>query len=130
MNLFLKQKLQPFCGLFPILTSSLPLLHTAWTFFVSLDYTKFLSFFFNLKLLSFLCIFFNWRKITLQCCECFCHTTMQISYTYTYIPSFLSLPCLLPSHPTRSSQTTWLGSLCYTATPQQLSILHVKVEVS
>ena len=45
---------------------------------------------------------------------------MQISYTYTYIPFFLSLPPLLSSHPTKSSQRTQLGSLCYTETPQQL----------
>ena len=120
MNLFLKQKLQPFCGVFPILTSSMPLLHTAWTFFVSLDCTKFLSFFLSLKLPNFLFIFFNWRKVTLQRCDCYCHITMQTSHTYTYIPFFLSLPPLLPSHPTKSSQRTRLGSLCYTETPQQL----------
>ena len=39
--------------------------------------------------------FFNWRKIALQCCDGFCHTTMQISHNYTYIaslPSPYSIP--------------------------------------
>ena len=40
-----------------------------------------------------------------------------------YIPSLLSLPPFPPSHPPRSSQSTWLDSLCYTTTShQQLSI--------
>ena len=35
---------------------------------------------------------------------------------YVYLPSFLSLPALLPSRCSRSSQSSRLGSLCNTAT--------------
>ena len=63
----------------------------------------------------------------LQCCVGFCYTTMQISHNYTYISSFLSLPPLNPSHPSRSSQSTRLDSLCDIATSHQLSILHDSV---
>ena len=46
---------------------------------------------------------------------------------YTYKPSLLRLPRTLlpPSHPSRSSQSTGLGSLCYTAAPHWLAVLHV-----
>ena len=74
--------------------------------------------------------FFNWRKIALQCCICFCHTTMRISHNYIYTPSLLSLLPLLPrSHSYRFSQSTSLGSLCYTAASHSLSVLHMIVYV-
>ena len=76
------------------------------------------------SLSSFCFCFFNWRKIALQCCVGFCHTTTWISHNYTDITSLLSLPPLLPSHPTRSSQSSRLGSLCYIVTSHQLSVLH------
>ena len=38
---------------------------------------------------------------------------------------FLSLPPLPRLHPSRTSQSVRLGSLCYTETSQQLSILHM-----
>ena len=41
----------------------------------------------------------------------------------------LSLPPLLPSLPSRSSQSPWLGSLCYIANFHQLYILHVVVYI-
>ena len=47
---------------------------------------------------------------------------MQISHNYTYITSLSSLP---PLPDPRSSQSTRLGSLCYTATSHQLSLLHM-----
>ena len=56
----------------------------------------------------FLNLFFNWRTIGLQCCVAFCHKTMWLShsfiyiYIYTYIPYFLNLPLLPPSHPSGS----------------------------
>ena len=53
----------------------------------------------------------------------FFNSSATISHKYTYIPSFLSLPPLSPSHSSRSSQSTRLGSLCHTATSHQLSIL-------
>ena len=65
-------------------------------------------------------VIFNWRKIALQCCDGFCHTTMQISqncvcvYIYIYVISLLSLPLLLSSHPSRPSQSTcWAPCVTY-----------------
>ena len=78
---------------------------------------------------GFFLYFFNWRKLTLQCWVGFCHTTMRISHNYTYIPSLLSLPPLPPSLTSRPSQSTWLGSLCFTATSHQLFILHMIVYI-
>jgi len=44
-------------------------------------------------------------------------------YIYIYIPPEASLPPA-PSHPSRSSQSTELSSLCYTASSHWLAILH------
>ena len=52
--------------------------------------------------------------IALPCCVSSCCTTMWIT-EYTYIPFLLSLPPTSLSHPSRSSQSTELSSLCYTA---------------
>ena len=46
---------------------------------------------------------------------------MRIKYMYTYIPS---LPRPTPPHSSRLSQSTELGSLCYTAASHWLSISH------
>ena len=54
---------------------------------------------------------------------------MQISHDYTYITSLLGLPPLTPAHSSRLSQSAWLGSLCYTATSHQVSILHMMVYI-
>ena len=51
---------------------------------------------------------------------------MWISQKYTYISSLLSLPHP-PSHPSSSSQSTELSSLCCTAASHQPSILHTVV---
>ena len=49
---------------------------------------------------------------------------------YTYIPSLLSLPPnLCPSHPSRSSHSTWLSSLCYATPSHQLFISHMVADV-
>ena len=50
---------------------------------------------------------------------------MGISHNYIYIPSLLHLP---PSS-SRSSQSTSLGSLCYPAASQWLSVLHMVVYI-
>ena len=73
--------------------------------------------------------FFNWRIIALQCCGSLCHTSTRIHYNYIY--SFpLQPPFPTPSCPSRSSQSTKLGSLCYTAASRQLGILHDSVYMS
>ena len=53
---------------------------------------------------------FNWRKIALQCCVGFCHTTHKSA-----IIIHVSPPSPSPLHPSRSSQHTGLGFLCYRA---------------
>ena len=50
-------------------------------------------------------------------------------YIYISLPSFLSLPPLSLSHPSRSSQNTRLDSPCHTATAHQLSILHTVLRI-
>ena len=60
------------------------------------------------------------------------YNNMNHNTIYIYIPYLLSLPSppllsLPPCHPSRSSQSTRLGILCYTAASHQLSILHVVV---
>ena len=52
-----------------------------------------------------------------------CESAISI---YIYIYSFpLESPFPAPSHPYRSSQSTWLSSLGYTANSHQLAILHM-----
>ena len=60
---------------------------------------------------------------------CFCHTPTRISHIYTYTSSILSLPAFSPYHPSKSSQSARLGSLCYTAISPQLSTLHMIVYI-
>ena len=61
---------------------------------------------------------FYWRIVALQCCVVYCRTTTQISHNYTYIRSSLvRLPPFPSPCPARLSQSTRLGSLCYTAAP-------------
>ena len=70
-------------------------------------------------------IFLDWRIIALQCCGALCHTSMLISHNYIYIYIYLYPPTLLslppPAfHPSRSSQSSRLGSLCYIAASHKL----------
>ena len=69
-----------------------------------------------------------WRVIALVCCVgSYC--TIWLSPEYTYSPSSRAcLPPALPSHPSRSSQTTRLGSV-HTAPSHQPSVLHVAAYV-
>ena len=74
---------------------------------------------------------FNWRIIPLQRCVGFCHTTTWISHKYTHIPfplELLSHP-QSPSHSSRSSQSTRLSFLCYTATSHKVTILHMVIYI-
>ena len=57
-------------------------------------------------------------------------STVKISHNYTFITSLLSLPPFPSPHPSRSTQCTRLGSLCYLTTSHQLSILHMAVYTS
>ena len=69
-------------------------------------------------MLLFLFLHLYWGIIALQCCVSFCGTSKWISYMYKYIPisppSWASLPPSL-SHPSRSSQSTEMISLCHVA---------------
>ena len=64
--------------------------------------------------------------IALQYCLCLYCTTKWISYIYTYITSLLILPVALLSHPSGSSETTVLSSLCY----KQLPTIHTYLMLS
>ena len=68
-------------------------------------------------------LFFNWWKLALQCHIGSCLRKMGISHNDTYIPTSLETPSAPPSHPSRSSKSTRLGSLYYSATSHQLSSL-------
>ena len=69
------------------------------------------------------------RKFLYNVVLAFCCTATRISHNYTYITSLLSLPPLPLFHPSRSSQSARLGSLCYIAASHQLSVLHIAVYI-
>ena len=73
-----------------------------------------------------------WSIIASQYYASFCCTTRQISHIHTHVPisppSWASLPSSL-SHPSRSSQSTELISLCYAAASHQPTILHSLVYI-
>ena len=73
-----------------------------------------------------------WSITGSQYCVSFCCTTKRIRDMHTYIPisspSWTSLPSSL-SHPSRSSQSTKLISLCYAAASHQPTILHSVVYI-
>ena len=78
--------------------------------------------------ISFIFLIFNWKIIPLQCCVGF-YSTTWISPKYTLYPLPLESHPLPPSHPSRSSQSTKLSSLCHTAAFHYLSILHMVVYI-
>ena len=73
-----------------------------------------------------------WSPVASQYYVSFCCTTKWISHMHTYVPisppSWAYLPSSL-SHPSRSSQSTDLISLCYAAASHWLSILHLVVYI-
>ena len=66
---------------------------------------------------------FHWRIIALQCCVGFWHTTMCISYKYTFIPFLLDIFPPPASHSFQSSQSTELSSLYFTHSNVYVSVL-------
>ena len=64
---------------------------------------------------------FYWNIIALQCHVSFCCTAARISHMYTHMPLVLHLPLTLSFHPSMSSPSTELSSLCYTAASPQLA---------
>ena len=86
------------------------------------------------------CIYIYIYIIVLQCCVSFCCTNVSAIVLlscfsrvqlYVYINLLLLRPpSHPPSHPSRSSQSIELSSLCYTAVSHQLSILHGNVYMS
>ena len=82
---------------------------------------------FWLSLFYYFLIDLYWSIIASQYCFSFCCTTKWISHMHTYAPiyppSWASLPPSL-SHPSRSSQSNQLISLCYAAASHQITILH------
>ena len=81
----------------------------------------------NSRVPFFFLIDLYWSIIVSQYCVSFCCTTKWISHMHTHVsispPSWASLPSSL-SHPSRSSQSTELISLCYAAACYQPTILH------
>ena len=69
---------------------------------------------------------FSWIIVALQCCISFCFTTMWMSCKCTWIPSPWATP---PSHPSGSSQSTELSSLCYIAASCWLYLTHGSVSI-
>ena len=67
--------------------------------------------------------FFYWNIIALQCHVSFCCTAARISHMYTYMPLVLHLPLTLSFHPSVSSPSTELSSVCCTAASPQLAIV-------
>ena len=61
-----------------------------------------------------------------------CHvgSPVQINHNYIYIPCLLSLPLLSQSHPSKSSQSARLGSLCYRATSHCVCFTHDSICMS
>ena len=70
----------------------------------------------------------NWacvHIIALRCCVSFCSPTVWVSCKYTHPSSFLCPPPRPQSHPSRSTQSTELSSLCYTVASQFCSLSRV-----
>ena len=82
--------------------------------------------------LSIFLIDLYWSIVASQYCVSFCCTTKWISHVHTHVPisppSWASLPSSL-SHPSRSSQSTELISLCYAAASHQPTVLHSVVYI-
>ena len=77
---------------------------------------------------NFLKFIFNWKTISLQYCVGFCHISLWISHSYTYIPSLLNIPSHLLLHPTSLGCHRAPGwALCHTANSHWLSILHMVI---
>ena len=95
----------------------------------------FLFFFFFVYLGSspssnvFFFFFFQLEGNYLAYCDCFVHHHESVIGIHTSPPSWNSLPPLSPSHPSKLSQSTHMGSLIHTANPHLLSILHMVMYV-
>ena len=83
-----------------------------------------------------ICLFY-WRIIALQCCRGLCSTSAWVSHIYMYIYIYIYIYIYHPSsasllpvlHPSPSSQSTRLSSLCFAATSHELAISHMAVYI-
>ena len=81
------------------------------------------------QMCSFSFSFFQLEGNYLAYCDCFVHHHESVISIHMSPPSWNSLPPLSPSHHSKLSQSTHMGSLIHTANPHLLSILHMVMYV-
>ena len=81
------------------------------------------------QMCSFSFSFFQLEGNYLAYCDCFVHHHESVIGIHTSPLSWNSLPPLSPSHHSKLSQSTHMGSLIHTANPHLLSILHMVMYV-
>ena len=79
---------------------------------------------------NFFLYFFNWRIIALQIFFSVKHQYESATGIHMPPPSWTSLPCPSPSHPSSLIQSSCLNSLSHTGNSHWLSILNMAMWVS